>query len=173
MKRIFAVAFAVLMIGLSACANGQQPPSPAAYTCPAATPSGSNYTEVNAPASNTVAASISGTSYTWSPPSVGAWCAIVQAWGLPAGQTIYQVSVPSNVAQTTTTTAAPHINLTWTAPVPTVNYSSYTYIVSYAAATLVAVPTAPPLNTPTTSQVAKPALPGNIAAPVLTARVVR
>jgi hypothetical protein len=166
MKRIYAT-LAILALGLTACAHSQQPPSPVAYTC------SGNYTELNAPASNTVAASIAGASYTWSPPSVGAWCVILQSWGLPAGQTIYQVSVPSNVAQVTTTTSATHVNLTWTQPAPTSMCASYTYILSYAAATPIAVPTAPLLNTPTTSQMVKPALPGDMPAPVLAAKLVR
>lgn len=138
---------------LSITAGCQQPPSPPAYTCPPATYPGTNYTEINPPASNTVAASITGTTYKWTPPSVGAWCLIVQSWALPVGATPpdYQASVPSNIAQATTTNADPVVDLSWTAPAITSVYPSYTYIASYAPATLVGVPLAPPLNPPTTS----------------------
>ncbi len=156
MKRKLA-ALVILTIGLSAChSNGQQPPSPPVYTCPAAT--GSAYAEINPPASTSVPASITATTYKWTPPSVGAWCAVVQAWGLPAGATVYQASVASNIVQPTTTTADPVVNFSWTAPATTATYSSYTYILSYAPAVQAAVPLAPPLSQPTetTSELIKP-----------------
>jgi hypothetical protein len=156
--RIFAVLASLMLLSITTgCHAAQQPTSPIDYICPAA--SGGNYTEINPPASNTVAASITGTSYDWSPPSVGAWCLIVQAWGLPAGQTIYQVSGPSNVAEATTTASLSHVQMTWTGDAVTATYSSYTYIASYAAAVAAPTPTAPPLSTTTSAaSLVKPAL---------------
>lgn len=151
MKQIFAAA--LLALALTACAHpgsGQQPPSPPVVNCPAATLGGTAYTEVNAPASTSVPANITAASYDWLPPSVGAWCATVQAWAQPNGAPPYQVSAPSNVVQVTTTASLTHVELTWTPPATTSVYASYTYIVSYAPATAVAVPTAPPLSPATT-----------------------
>jgi hypothetical protein len=148
-KNIGAFAFVTLIaLTITAGCHGQQPPSPTTYTCPATT--GSAYTVLNPPASNDLSpASITGTSTT-DTPGVGAWCYIVQSWAVPAGGTIYQVSVPSNSGQATTTSALPVVHLSWTAPSVTATYTSYTYILSRAAATPVtAMPTAPPLVTPT------------------------
>jgi hypothetical protein len=167
-NRMLPLLAAALSLSISSgCHAAQQPQSPVDYVCPTASWTGGNYTEINPPSSNTVAASITGTTYDWSPPSVGAWCLIVQAWGLPAGQTIYQVSGPSNVAEATTTTADSHVQLSWTGDVVTSTYASYTYIASYVPATAAATPTAPPLTTTTTSsRVVKPALAPQQPAPL-------
>jgi hypothetical protein len=161
MKRI-GLIFA--LVALAAGCHGQQPPSPPAYVCPAAPAAGGVYTELNAPASNTVAASITGSTYKEA-PGTGTWCYIVQTWALPVGGTIYQASLPSNVQQATTTAALPAVDLSWTPPSANSSYGPYTYIVSRAAAALVAVPTAPALSgTTSTSSVVKPALP-QVSAP--------
>jgi hypothetical protein len=148
-NRIFAVLAALTLLAVGC--HGQQPPSPTTYTCPAAVVGGTAYTVLNPPAANDLSpASITGTSTT-DTPGTGAWCYTMQSWALPAGGTIYQVSVPSNTGQATTTSALPVVHLSWTAPAPTSTYASYTYILSRAAATPVtALPTAPPLNAPTT-----------------------
>jgi len=151
-NRIYAALASLLALTIVAGCRAQQPPSPTAYTCPTAVSGGTTYTEINPPASNLVAASITTTSYKWTPSTVGPYCAIVQAWGLPAGATVYQVSSPSNVVQITNTATDPVIDFSWTAPATNGTYSSYTYILSYAAATAVTtVPTAPALATPTIS----------------------
>ena len=151
-KNIGAFAFVTLIaLTITAGCHGQQPPSPTSYTCPAAPAGGTAYTEINAPASNTVPASIT-TTTTKDTPGTGTWCYIVQSWGLPAGATIYQTSVPSNIVQIATTMTDPVVDLSWTAPATNSTYASYTYILSRTAATAITtVPLAPPLNTPTTS----------------------
>lgn len=157
MNLFAALAIAALVAGCHA--NGQQPPSTPVYSCPTATVGGNAYTEANQP-SSTAPASITGTSYDWSPPSVGTWCMIVQSWAVPTGSpsgTPYQVSNPSNVLMLTTTASLSHINASWTAPATNSTYTSYTYIFSYAPATQAAVPLAPPLNGTTASaMLAKP-----------------
>jgi hypothetical protein len=135
-------------LGLTACAHSQQPPSPPVATCPAAIANGTAYTEVNAPASTSVAASITATTYSWTLPSTGTWCVIVQTWGLPVGQSVYQVSVPSNVVQFTTVSPTSVATLTWTPPAVDPAFGPYSYIVSYAPATVRPIPTAPSLQTP-------------------------
>jgi hypothetical protein len=147
MKKNLITIAAIVALSLTAC-HSQQPPSPPVATCPTATVGGSTYTEVNAPANTGVAASITSTSYQFTPPSTGTWCAIVQAWALPTGASIYQASGPSNVVQVTTTATDPAISYSWTEGTNT-GYGPVTYILSYAPATTVAVPLAPAVSTPT------------------------
>ena len=142
MKRIFAVLGLAALL-LSGCrAGAQQPPSPTTYTCPPAVLGGTAYTEVNAPASTGVAASITGSAFTWTPPAAGAYCFTVQTWALPAGATVYQTSVPSNVVQLTIP-SGDLAGLSWTPPAPNSAFGPYSYIISYALATPSSVPTAP------------------------------
>jgi len=117
-----------------------------------ATVGGTDYTPLNPAPNNTTAASITGTTYNDTPPT-GSWCYIVQSWALISPATVYQVSVPSNVAGPLTTTAAlPVVGLSWTAPNP-----GYSYIVSRAPAIVVAAPLAPVLSPGTTAAtLAKP-----------------
>lgn len=172
-RRILALLFLpILAIGCRA--GAQQPPSPPVLSCPPATFPGNNYTEVNPPASTTVAASINATTYTFSPPSVGSWCAIIQSWGnaAPTGQTpAYQVSVPSNVVLVTTTAALPQITYNWQPIAQNATYSSYTFIVSYAAAISAPLPSAPVQGAAQdVVQIVDPHAP---AAPVVMAKLVR
>ena len=103
---------------------------------------GTAYTEVNAPASTTVAASITGSAFTWTPPAAGAYCFTIQTWALPAGATVYQTSVPSNVVQLTIP-PGDLAGLSWTPPAPNSAFGPYSYILSYALAIPSSVPTAP------------------------------
>jgi hypothetical protein len=144
MKRILAT-IAILTFGFLGC-HAQVPPQPSVYTCPPAPVGGTAYTPINQPTNNTTAASITGTTYSTTPSSVGTWCYIVQSWAIVSPAAVYQVSPPSNVVTLTTTSTDPQVNLSWTPAT-----SGYTYIVSYAAATLVPPPTAPSLNAPTAS----------------------
>ena len=142
MKRIFAVLGLTALLVSGCRAGAQQPPSPTTYTCPPAVLGGTAYTEVNAPASTTVAASITGSAFTWTPPAAGAYCFTVQTWALPAGATVYQTSVPSNVVQLTIP-SGDLAGLSWTPPAPNSAFGPYSYIISYALATPSSVPTAP------------------------------
>lgn len=172
MRRLLAL-IALPLFALGCHAGAQQPPSPPVLSCPPATYPGSNYTEVNPPASTTVAASINATTYIFSPPSVGSWCAIIQSWGnaAPTGQpAAYQVSVPSNVVLVTTTAALPQITYNWQPIAQNAIYSSYTFIVSYVAAISAPLPSAPVQGAPqAVAQVIDPNAP---PAPVVMARSV-
>lgn len=154
MTRRIALFVLTLAAACFGC-HAQMPPQPPVYSCPVTT--GSAYTVLNQPASNTVPASITGTTYTTPAlPTPGPYCFIVQSWAEPSGATTYQVSLPSNVVMVITTTADPAVALSWTAPT---GATGYTYIASYAAATLVPPPTAPVLSAPTAvTHVERPAL---------------
>ena len=133
MNKLFTVAaIALLAVGCHA----QIPPTPPVATCPTV----GVYTPLNAASNNTAAASITGTAYA-DTPGVGNWCYVVQSWAIVSPATVYQVSLPSNVAGPVVITATlPVASLSWTGA------SGYTYIVSRAPATTAMVPTAPVLT---------------------------
>ena len=161
MKLALSIILALAAVGCHA----QQPPSPPVYSCPVAIAGGSAYTPINSVAAPyTTAASISGSSYTYTPSSPGAYCYILQSWSLAVGATVYQDSVPSSAVQATTTAATPKIEFTWTPPAATAVYLTYTYILSQAPATLVAAPLAPAVTTPlVTATLDGPAAPVVVA----------
>ena len=127
---------------LAAGCRAQVPQTPI-YSCPAATGA---FIPLNQPASNTVAASITGTAYTDSTAASGQWCYVVQSWAIVTPATTYQPSPSSNVVGPIAVPAGDAVSLTWTAPA---NSAGYSYIVSRAPAVLVPPPTAPTLNAPT------------------------
>lgn len=160
-RRFFAIAFSLAAFIAGCRAGAQQPPSPTAYTCPPAVLGGTAYTEVNAPANTGVAASITGSTFTWTPPAAGAYCFTIQTWALPAGATVYQTSVPSNVVQLTIP-SGDLAGLSWTPPAPNSAFGPYSYILSYALAIPSSVPTAPTQTAP--SAVASIRTPGPVLA---------
>lgn len=146
MNRLFTMtAVALLAVGCHA----QVPPTPTVATCPAV----GVYTPLNAAPNNNTAASITGTTYA-DTPGVGNWCYVVQSWAIISPATVYQVSLPSNVAGPVVITATlPIASLSWTGA------SGYTYIVSRAPATAALVPTAPVLTSDAaTASVDKPSI---------------
>lgn len=156
MSRFLAVlALAIMAAGC----HGQVPPTPPIATCPAATVGGTAYTPLNPVSNNTTPASVTGTTYN-DTPTTGSWCYIVQSWAIVAPATVYQVSVPSNVAGPLTTTSnLPVVALSWTAPA-----AGYTYIVSRAPAAVVAAPTAPVLSPGATAAMLEKPKPAQLKA---------
>jgi len=147
MKRIAAFLVTPFLLALTAgCVHaGQLPPTPPVYTAPPT--NGTAYSPLNAPANNTVAASVTALSFSFTPTSIGTWCIVIQSWAIIAPASVYQDSVPSNVLCVTTTATDPVVDLSWSQPG---NPSGYSYIISVAAATLVPAPNAPTQNSPTT-----------------------
>jgi hypothetical protein len=133
------LAFAALILALATVAgcHAQMPPTAPVYTCPATT--GTAYTPLNAPASNTVPASITGTTYD-DLPGLGTWCYVIQSWAIVSPATVYQDSMPTVAVMAMTNATLNEVVISWTAPPGAVGY---TYIVSRAPAVLAPSPFAP------------------------------